>query len=218
MTDHDPTPDPEVLAALQAWAAATDPTADPVGGPTVRAGATGWARWRSHRALLVAAAVLVVLVAGTAVWALRDDDAGQVDGAPGGGVCNVVAEGDLPPLTVPPAWSLRERYGSSCGADSVPGQSGVVTDGPSPERSGCLVQAFEAGERVEVESTEGDERRIVWRVSPEGVTSTRPPTPEEPGWTQQTCTGVALIVPAEPPYLDPQGCGPQEPLSLDPPP
>jgi len=83
MTDHDPTPDPEVAAALHRWAAATDPTADLVGGPAIRAGATGRARWTSHRALLVAAAVLVTVLAASAVWALGDDDAGRVTTDPG---------------------------------------------------------------------------------------------------------------------------------------
>ncbi|HMJ76830.1 MAG TPA: hypothetical protein VK507_12705, partial [Iamia sp.] len=74
MTDHDPIPDPAMAAALQRWAAATDPATDLVGGPTIRAGATGRVRWTSHRTLLVAAAVLGALLVASAVWAVGGDD------------------------------------------------------------------------------------------------------------------------------------------------
>jgi hypothetical protein len=129
------------------------------------------------------------------------------EGAPGGGLCEVVTTGGLPPLTVPPAWTLREPYGSSCGAD-VP---------PTPQRSGCLFQAFEAGERVEMEATDGDGRRIVWRVGGGGVTIIRPPSEAGAPWTEQLCTGLDLVTPAAPPYIAPQGCQPELPMSLEPP-
>jgi hypothetical protein len=132
----------------------------------------------------------------------------SVDGAPGGAMCDVTPVADVPPLTVPPEWSLRERYASSCRAEA---------GAPTPALSGCLAQAFADGEQVELESTEGDGRRIVWRVAAGVVTVTRPPTADEPGWTVQTCTGLALISPAAPPYLAPEGCGPREPMPLDPP-
>jgi len=135
----------------------------------------------------------------------------SVDGAPGGATCGVTVVDELPPLTVPPAWSLRERYPTTCGAESA------TPDGTERE---CLVDAADAGRQVEL--TTFDERdgpglqATVWRVTPTGITVTALPNGAGEPWLQVTCAEILLAWQRSTSF-EVTGCGADEELSLDPP-
>jgi len=151
------------------------------------------------------------------------------DLAPGGTVvltldgdgCRATATAPPPPLTVPPAWSLREALPMACGVDlaatlSTPGHPARPDTSEGPRT--CLLQAHRAGQEVELVSTErgGAGRAVVWRVGPDGVELTWPaPLADEPAipWMTQSCTGLAEAPAGE--WIRATGCGPQEVMSTD---
>lgn len=130
--------------------------------------------------------------------------------------CEARAVDALPPLTVPPGWSLRDPIGEECGADPTAGLPDPLYPGaPSPGRAPrrCVVDTWETGGSVELSTVLGDGRPVVVRVDDGEVTLVRPPRGGS-DWTTETCTGLTHL--DRPPWIEATGCGPEEPMPLDP--
>lgn len=138
-----------------------------------------------------------------------------------GGTCRADGVAELPELTVPPAWSIRERLPRPCGILGTDGvdEVGYATDFPTAEVRRCFVAAANAGEEAELRSPAlTDEEAVAgrsWRAE-EGVVTVvahgDPVTGE--GWTTRTCDGIVEIEGA--PFMEPTGCGPVEVMPLTP--
>lgn len=137
-----------------------------------------------------------------------------------GDACRARTATSPPPLTVPPAWSLREPFDMTCGTDTL-GIAAPYPGAPDPSEGPrrCLLQAHREGREVElagVEEVDGAPRAVVWRVGPDGVTRTWPaPEADEPAipWLTQACTGLEEAPAGE--WIRATGCGPQEVMSTD---
>ncbi len=121
----------------------------------------------------------------------------SVDGAPGGATCPVAGVDELPPLTVPPAWSLRDPYPADC-----------------PDL-GCVADRLATGDPVEHGIAHGGDGGVLQPVflrveGPGDLVVVRPAVGEGARWTRQVCTGLDATA-------GPTGCTVEEPIGLDPP-
>lgn len=147
--------------------------------------------------------------------------------------CAVEHLDEVPELTVPPAWTMRQKAPQACDDGSLrvpeiledtvwPGDQ-ARTAGQARRR--CFAERYLAHEPVELrfletvdgpreDADDGWSRWVTWRAVRGRFTVVAEPTAHNWRWTRQNCD---LEVGPGPDDVRPGGCGVEQELSLDPP-